>query len=62
MTRETLSKAAKRMGLTRARLHNLALQGRLPGAKQDPISGWWLVPSSLTREQIGKLKPGRKPL
>ncbi len=47
----TMSQFAKKHGLSRARIHQLILQGRIKGAKKTqvlggPKLGIWVIPSS----------------
>ena len=57
----TMRQYAKKNGKTRQRIHQLLLQGRIPGAKltqvmYGPESGIWLIPSHAKIKKLDRRK------
>lgn len=49
------SEVAKVLNLSRPTVVKYAREGKLPGAKRDPFSGWWSIPASAVYDYWDKM-------
>lgn len=59
MTMMSASKAAERLGIPQTTLTYWLREGRVPGAIK--VSNMWLVPDTITEDDIDKPQMGRPP-